>query len=408
MAAHTMLDRPGRGARGRQRSAVVLLGAWGAVATACHPPAPAAAPDPPVVSGIAGPARFDESDDQWLGHRSWNEYVHDTAELRDHGIVVLTAPHPAASPGARYGINMISGGRNVSWVLDGDPDHGYWLSIDENGNGVLTDDPVRTLERRTADWRVEVTTRPRVAGGPPLRFIVAFDGKMVRSYEDVLRSGELVLDGRSLRFTISCELADCSDPRAVHLGFDLDGDGAIDLNPGSYERYRPDDRTVAAFGRSYDFDIATDGSRLTLRRSQVAHAPRPTLRAGSPAPGFEARDDHARFSLAAARGHVVLLDFFSEGCHFCIEDLPWVAGVHDRYAGAGLELVTIAAATAPPGAHPWPVIVEHDAAPVAALFRVEAYPTYFVIDRDGTIACARCRRAQADHALAQLLADRPR
>ncbi|HEX8107460.1 MAG TPA: TlpA disulfide reductase family protein [Kofleriaceae bacterium] len=358
------------------------------------------------MSAIAGPARFDESDDVWLGHRSWDEYVHDAAEFRGHGIVVLTAPHPAASPGARYGINMISRGWNVGWVLDGDPEHGYWLAIDENGNGVLGDDPVRKLAHGPADWRVEVTTPPRVAGGPPLRTIVIFDGKMVRSYASTLRTGELVIDGRPLRFTISCELADCSDPRAVHLGFDLDGDGAVDLGPGSYEHYRPGDRTVVAFGRSYDFDIAPDGSRLTLRRSQVAHAPRPTLRPGSPAPAFEARDDPARFSLAAARGHVVLLDFFSEGCHFCIEDLPWVASVHDRYAGAGLELVTIAAATPPPGAHPWPVIVEHDAAPVAALFRVEAYPTYFVIDRDGTIACARCRREQVDRALAQLLADR--
>lgn len=139
------------------------------------------------------------------------------------------------------------------------------------------------------------------------------------------------------------------------------------------------------------------------------HPARPGRRqSGSPAPAFEARDDHARFSLAAARGHVVLLDFFSESCHFCVEDEPWVASLHDRYAGAGLELVTIAADAPPPGAHPWPVIVEHDAAPVAALFRVEVYPTYVVIDRDGTIACARCRREQVDRTLAQLLAGHPR
>jgi hypothetical protein len=82
--------------------------------------------------------------------------------------------------------------------------------------------------------------------------------------------------------------------------------------------------------------------------------------------------------------------------------------VYDRYAGAGLELVMIAAGAPPPGASPWPVIVEHDAAPVAALFRIEAYPAYFVIDRDGMIACARCRQEQADRTLAQVLADRPR
>ncbi|HEX3765351.1 MAG TPA: TlpA disulfide reductase family protein [Kofleriaceae bacterium] len=389
-----------------QRGALAALGA--SIAAACHAPAPATGPDPSVVTAAAGLPRFDDSDASWLGHRSWDEYVHDADEFRDHRIVLLTAPHPAASPEARYGINLISGGRNVSWVLDGDPDHGYWLAIDENGNGVLTDDPVHQLVRGPADWRVEVATAPRAAGGPPLRTIVAFDGKMVRSYEMMVRTGQLVIDGRPLRFTISCQLADCSNPRAVRLGFDLDGNGTVDLRPGSDERYQPDDRTVVAFGRSYDFAIAADGSRLTLRRSQVAHAPRPTLRTGSPAPVFEARDDHARFSLAAARGRVVLLDFFDESCHVCIEDLPWLAGVHDRYAGAGLALVTIAAGAPPPGVPPWPVVVERDAGSVAALYRIAAYPSYFVIDRDGTIACAHCQHEVADHALAQQFADRPR
>lgn len=389
-----------------QRGAVALLGA--SVAVACHAPAPAATPEPPDVTAVAGPPRFDESDDTVLGHRSWEEYVHDAAELRNHRIVLLTAPHPAASPGARYGINLISADRNVSWVLDGDPDHGYWLAIDENGNGVLSDDPVHQLARGPADWRVEVATPPRVAGRPPLRTIVAFDGKMVRSYEMVIRTGQLRIDGRPLPFTIRCPLADCSNPRAVQLGFDLDGDGAVDLRPGSYERYQLDDRTVVAFGRSYDCALAPDGSRLTLRRSTVAHAPRPTLRTGSPAPAFEARDDHAQFSLAAARGHVVLLDFFSQGCHFCIEDLPWLAAVHGRFAGAGLVLVTIAAGAPPPGEPPWPVVVERDPGPVATLYRIAAEPSYFVIDRDGTIACAHCRHEAANRALAQLLADHPR
>lgn len=404
-----MLDRSWCGVRGTQRGAVALLGAWGvAAAVACHAPAPAVAPDPSVVTAAAGPLRFDETDPTLLGRMSWDEYAGESAQIHGAAFVRLTGPHPAASPRARYGLNMFSHGKNVGWVVDGDPEHGFWLAIDENLDGVLTDDPVRRLERGPADWRVEVAAPPRVAGGPPMRYLVAFDGRTVRTYEAALRTGRLVVDGRPLGFTISCRFADCGYREAMRLGFDLDGDGAVDLGPGSYESYRPGDRTVVAFGRSYDFDIAPDGGRVTLRRSQVAHAGRPTLRPGSPAPAFEARDDHARFSLAAARGHVVLLDFFAEGCHFCVEDQPWVVSLHDRYAGAGLELVTIAAATPPPGAPPWPVIVEHDAAPVAALFRVEVYPTYVVIDRDGTIACARCRREQVDRTLAQLLADRPR
>jgi thiol-disulfide isomerase/thioredoxin len=138
-----------------------------------------------------------------------------------------------------------------------------------------------------------------------------------------------------------------------------------------------------------------------LRPSTAAVAPRPTLQPGSPAPPF----DVAGFSLAAARGRVVLVDFFSAGCHFCIDDLPWLAALHERH-GAALAFVTIAAGTAPDATHPWPTVVENDEPGVAALYRVDAYPAYFVIDRDGRIACARCRRDEAEHVLARLLAER--
>jgi len=366
----------------------------------------AAAVAPGVVTATAGPARFDESDAGLLGGSSWDDYVRETAQLGNSRFVRLTRPHPRASSAARYGLNLMSRGKNVGWVLDGDPERGYWIVIDENASGELSDDPVRTLTRGAADWRADVATAPRVEGGPPTRFIVAFDGKRATSYEMSLRTGQLMIDGRPLGFTIVCMDADCSLRQALRVGFDLDGDGNVDVSSGSYERYDLQDAAVVAFGRSYDFDVTAGGSRLTLRRSKVARAPRPTLRPGSAAPVFEAHDDHVEFSLVRARGRVVLLDFYAEGCHFCVEDMPWVVEVHARHAAAGLEVVTLAAEAAPTMPTAWPTIVEPSPGRVAALYRVEAYPTYFVIDRDGTIACARCRRAEADRTLAQLLAKR--
>ena len=101
---------------------------------------------------------------------------------------------------------------------------------------------------------------------------------------------------------------------------------------------------------------------------------------------------------------MVLLDFFATGCHFCVLDLPWLAKVHDRYAAAGLDIVTITADAAPDVAHDWPVFVEREPTPITDLYRVEALPTYFVVDRDGTLACTRCQHDAAEATLAKLFA----
>lgn len=369
--------------------------------TACRAPASPVASPPEVATAETGPAAFD-AEAMFLGHWSWDEYARETAAYTS--IARLAQPHPRASGAARYGINLHSRGANASWVLDGDAAGDYWLVVDIDLDGNLANDQVWHLRRAASDWQVEVTTPPRVPGGPPARFVVTYDGTDVRARSDVIRTGTIVVAGRALRFAIACFYGDCGSTD-TRVGFDLDGDGTVDVaTPGSYERYRLRDRTVVAFGRGYDFELAPDGSRLTLRPTQTPSAPRPTLLPGSAAPAFDAAGDHARFSLAAARGRVVLIDFYSAGCHYCVADLPWLAGVHDRYAGAGLDIVTIAAGEPPAGGHAWPTLVEADPGPVAALYRVDAYPAYFVVDRAGTITCARCKHDAVDRALAPLFA----
>jgi thiol-disulfide isomerase/thioredoxin len=354
-----------------------------------------------VATAEAGPVVFDGS--SRLGCESWDEYVRENSAYTS--IVLLERPHPRASSTACYGINLQSRGKNASWVVDGDPARGYWLVVDADLSGDLAGDPVWTLRRADRDWSIEVSMPPRVDGGPPMRFVVAFDGRDVRAYNEAVRTGTIAVAGGELKFAIACPHGDCSNTEWVRVGFDHDGNGAVDLeSEGSYERYTLRDRTVVAFDRGYDFEISPGGERLTLRRSPTPRAPRPTLLLGTMAPTFDAVDDHARYSLASARGKVVLIDFYSPGCHFCIEDLPWLAQVHDRYAQAGLDLVTIATTAAPAIAHPWPTIVERDPEPVAALYRVNAYPAYFVVDRRGAIACARCRHDDVDRALEKLLA----
>jgi hypothetical protein len=111
-----------------------------------------------------------------------------------------------------------------------------------------------------------------------MRFAMAFDGTDVNVYAQAIRAGTIAVGGRSLKFAIAFPFGDCSTPDAVRIGFDVDGDGTVDLgSDGSYERYWLRDHAVVAFDQSYDFDVTDNGAHLVLRRAQAARTQRPSL-----------------------------------------------------------------------------------------------------------------------------------
>jgi len=328
--------------------------------------------------------------------------------------VVLAGPRRDAGPAAIYGLNLQSEGKNVSWVLDGDAARGYRFAYDANGDGSLDDEAWHALTRGPDGPGLELSYRPR-AGEPAATMRLLFDDGQLYQASTIRRRGELALPERRLAFTVDCQRGDCRTPAGVMLGFDLDGDGQVDLSQGSFERFslRFADRVVHVAGVAYQFEVAPDGGEVTLRRLAAAPAPRPTLALGSLAPPFSFEIAGQRRQLEDTRGHVVVLDFFSAGCHFCLEDAPWLRALYDRHAARGLAVITIGDpgarghALLEPAHAPWWVAIEAEAQPIAARYRIDGYPAYFVIDRDGALVCSRCKRDEADAAVARLLDQAP-
>jgi thiol-disulfide isomerase/thioredoxin len=134
-----------------------------------------------------------------------------------------------------------------------------------------------------------------------------------------------------------------------------------------------------------------DGAVLELVPVDRPLPPRPALVENTPAPLFEAAArDGAVVELAHLRGSIVLVDFWARGCKPCLEAFPrlralaadhrdlrviGVAATDDGDA-TGLEL---------PG-----VQILDRADEIQSRYRVARWPTYFLIGRDGKIACARC------------------
>lgn len=118
-----------------------------------------------------------------------------------------------------------------------------------------------------------------------------------------------------------------------------------------------------------------------------------------PAPDIELpilRSEGETLSLSSLRGNVVLLDFFATWCPPCREELPILVKLQERYRDQGLTVIAIDAIEREQGGiqqverfverfkMDFPVLLD-EGEEAAALYRVEAIPTLFLIDREGIV-----------------------
>jgi len=104
--------------------------------------------------------------------------------------------------------------------------------------------------------------------------------------------------------------------------------------------------------------------------------------------------DGRRQALADWRGHVVLVNFWATTCAPCIEELPELRALYQRWNGYGLEMVGVAMPYDPPSyvqsfqqrhALPYPIALDVAGTVTRAFRHVQAVPTSFLIGADGTM-----------------------
>jgi len=181
------------------------------------------------------------------------------------------------------------------------------------------------------------------------------------------------------------------DEEAQMVVFDLNRDGSLDTSSlDSDELYRNFEKNVTIDGKDYAFAVAHDGGSLTLTPLGKKLPPRISLRAGAPAPDFTATTlEGGTVKLSELRGKPVVLDFWSKTCLPCLRSMPFV----EELPAKGFEVVSIADADGGDVAelvrgHPGHHVVDYGT--IETLYRIDRFPTYFLVDRAGTIACSRC------------------
>ncbi len=117
------------------------------------------------------------------------------------------------------------------------------------------------------------------------------------------------------------------------------------------------------------------------------------------------------------KGKVVLVQFWSTGCHPCVAEIPNIKKNYDLYHDRGFEVVGISLDRnreklekfVEKNDLPWPTIYEEEQknagfqSPMAIHYDVFAIPTLILLDRDGKVVCERARGPRLGTELEKLL-----
>jgi len=337
------------------------------------------------------------------------EYHARVKQLAGSPVFVLMTKKPdGLSPQARFGINFILEGRNRTWILDGDDASGYIFYADMNANGDLSDDPGRRFELVDGKYSLRLRLLAKSEDGAetyPVIMKIVIDrvappGKddkqlALLMYNRTRRSGQLVLEsgGKPIPFTITGAVG-IYDYEYNWISFDMNRDGTFDPE---VEGYQISERYVNIGDKTYEFAVDRYGKSVTLTPLAEKRPARAILLAGYPAPEFDFVDlQGVSRRLVDYRGKVVLLDFWGTWCGPCVAAVPQLVAVYEKFHAKGFEILGITAedtreqltAFIAKSQMNWPQTMEGEKGPIATLYRITGWPSYFLIGADGQIVVA--------------------
>lgn len=143
-----------------------------------------------------------------------------------------------------------------------------------------------------------------------------------------------------------------------------------------------------------DFPKCTEAQRLAKYIAEIQ-----TTAIGSMAPDFVIQDlDNPANSLTLAsfKGKFVMLDFWATWCSWCVAELPFTHAAYGKFKDRGFEILSVSADDKPgevqafrkeqtKGPMPWKHAWCGKAGEMNKIYRVDGWPTLFLIGPDGRI-----------------------
>lgn len=147
------------------------------------------------------------------------------------------------------------------------------------------------------------------------------------------------------------------------------------------------------------YDRFTDRVKQTEKGKEIGEriALLKKLAPGSLAPEFELTTPNGKkLALKDLRGHIVLIDFWASWCGPCMDEMPNVKALYEKYRDRGLEIVGVSMDN---NKAKWEGAIERtglvwhhvsslrgmNRCPVAKLYQVVAIPKLYIVGKDGKI-----------------------
>lgn len=311
------------------------------------------------------------------------------------------------TPTAVYGLNLVIQGKNLGWILDGDETSGITLYADLNADGDLTNDIPLKFKKSGAKYVYEIrkklvetinNRRQRYSYIAKLEAVKSIppgkkDERIGLIISDATaRKGTLNVNNRQIAFELFGWNGHFND-ETNSLYFDLDGDGRLDKETRySLEAYKVKDKYVNINGKSYEFTVNRYGDNLTLKSLSVKLPDRTDLRVGNLAPEFSFKDLNGnQRRLSDYRGKIVLIDIWGLWCAPCVAEAPQLATAYQKLKDKGFEILSLDKGDTIENLQKFinekQMNWTHSQADekFLQLYRVDRYPTYFLLDKEGKI-----------------------
>jgi len=225
--------------------------------------------------------------------------------------------------------------------------------------------------------------------------------------------------GKAVEQDFADDLKKFDDLHAKYKGDQSEASELLLVNKATiYEVFGEYEKAAAVYrqfktdfpGTKFDVDARLAELQRVIDKQNIRRA----LVPGVKAPEFDEKDIYGKpFSIASRKGKVVLIDFWATWCAACVQEMPDVIDIYDKYHDQGLEILGVSMDVNKPkldayliGAGvKWPQFFDGQYwdNKLAAQYGVDSAPTTYLLDRDGKIIAVNLPPQDLDAAVAKAL-----